>query len=92
MSEDGMRTQLVLRMRCAKCGRVLRFTYDKPEQCPEQTDEQEYPDQVVAGAGKVELSAFVHPCAFCYYEATRPAVLISRALDCVAKLGEEART
>ena len=92
MSEDGMRTQLVLRMRCAKCGRVLRFTYDRPARCPEQTDEQEYPDQVVTGAGKVELSAFVHPCAFCYGEAIRPAILISRALDCVAQQEKEVRT
>lgn len=80
---DNSRTNIVLRFRCAKCGRILRLTNKGPSPYAEsKTDKGEYDDDGITGANKVETTAaFIHPCANCYGKARQPAELIQKALE-----------
>jgi len=82
---DENRTNLTLQMRCAKCGRILRFTYDRPATIRDEVDNADsfsMPGKPeLAGAQKLQLSAFVHPCHACYTEAATPVRLLKRAIE-----------
>ncbi len=85
---DFMRTNLVFRLRCAKCGRTLRLTYD-PKRKDSHLDTGELDDDCITVAEKVMAEAYVHPCETCYGDARRPLDMLKAALAAAEKEKEE---
>lgn len=84
MSDDYIRTNLVFRLRCASCWRVLRMTYN-PKGKDNHVDTGEWDDDRITGAAKVEATVYVHPCEHCYGESRRPLELLKEAIGAVEK-------
>lgn len=81
MSDDNIRTHLVVRFKYAKCGRTLRLSYDGPKNM-DRTDTGFYDEDKITGAAKVQSTAcYIHPCANCYGAARRPVDMLKAALE-----------
>ena len=82
-------TNIVYRMRCARCGRVLRVETTRPnhiKSLPDGLDNGFFDRQP---ADSVESSTFVHPCEHCYMEAKSPALLLCNAIRLAEEMEKE---
>ena len=82
-SSDFMRTHLVTRFACVKCGTVLHITYQQPK----RTFDVVETDDGITGAAKVEQRIGVYPCEPCFEKANRAADALRAALEAVGMKG-----
>lgn len=62
MSDDYMRTSLVLKLICSECGRLLNMSYSKPKEIKGDGYISDYSKDEPTGAAMVQNKITVHPC------------------------------
>jgi hypothetical protein len=76
MSDNRIRTHLIMKLVCASCGGLLRMSYDMPKAAALAHSEGE-----PTGAAKVQSLIAVEPCQACM----QPAREVSDALATIMK-------
>lgn len=78
--DDAMRTHLVTKFICAKCGNSVKLSYEEPKV---DSFDREVVNDRITGAAKVDQSVYLHPCQKCYGEATAPIEALRQVLGVI---------
>ena len=76
MSDNTMRTHLVMKLVCSQCGNLLRMSYDEPKPRGNQHSEGQ-----PTGAAMRQTQICVEPCKTCM----QPADEVAKALQTIMK-------
>lgn len=76
MSDNTMRTHLVMKLVCSQCGNLLRLSYDEPKQRSDRFSEGQ-----PTGAAMRQTQICVDPCLTCM----QPATEVTKALQTIMK-------
>ena len=79
MHDDSMRTHLITKFKCTKCGSLLNVSYD----CP--NNQSDYSDGEPSGAYKVDNIIGIHPCEKCMEPVKKVKQAISALIDISAE-------